>query len=89
MTNAYKIVAEKSDGKRPLGRSKHRWEDYIRMDLRSWAETRGLNSSGSGQRPVACSCERDNESSGSIKGIEFLNHLDEGLCPMELVMILR
>jgi len=23
----------KSDGKRPLGRSRHRWEDNIKMDL--------------------------------------------------------
>jgi hypothetical protein len=24
----------KSEGKRPLGRSRHRWEDNIKMDLR-------------------------------------------------------
>jgi hypothetical protein len=33
----------------------------------------GLDSSGSGQGPVASSCEHDNELSGSIKGGEFLN----------------
>jgi hypothetical protein len=32
--NAYKILARKPEGKRPLGRSRRRWEDNIRMDLR-------------------------------------------------------
>jgi hypothetical protein len=32
----------------------------------------GLYASGSGQGPMACSCEYDNEPSGSIKGVEFL-----------------
>jgi hypothetical protein len=30
---AYRLLAEKSEGKRPLGRPKHRWVDNIRMDL--------------------------------------------------------
>jgi hypothetical protein len=29
----YKILAGKPEGKRPLGRSRCRWEDGIRMDL--------------------------------------------------------
>jgi hypothetical protein len=33
----------------------------------------GLDVSGSGQGPVAGSCEPDNENSGSIKGGEFLD----------------
>jgi hypothetical protein len=32
--NAYRILAGKPEGKRPLGRPRHRWEDNIRMDLR-------------------------------------------------------
>jgi hypothetical protein len=32
-----------------------------------------LDSSGLGQRPMAGSCEHDNEPSGSIKGGEFRN----------------
>jgi hypothetical protein len=32
--NAYKIVVGKSEGKGPLGRLRHRWEDNINMDLR-------------------------------------------------------
>jgi hypothetical protein len=36
--NTYKIVRIPK-GKRPLGRSRHRWEDKIRMDLREiWWE---------------------------------------------------
>jgi hypothetical protein len=27
-------ISEKPEGKRPLGRSRHRWEDNIQMDLR-------------------------------------------------------
>jgi hypothetical protein len=30
----YKVLVRKPEGKRPLGRSRRRWEDGIRMDLR-------------------------------------------------------
>jgi hypothetical protein len=30
----YKVLVGKPEGKRPLGRQRHRWEDGIRMDLR-------------------------------------------------------
>jgi len=32
--NAYNILVGKSEGKRPRGRPRSRWEDNIRMDLR-------------------------------------------------------
>jgi hypothetical protein len=32
--NAYRILLGKTEGKRPLGRPRRRWEDNIRMDLR-------------------------------------------------------
>jgi hypothetical protein len=32
--NAYKILAGKSEGRRPLGRSGRRWEDNIKLDLK-------------------------------------------------------
>jgi hypothetical protein len=32
--NVYKALMGKSEGKRPLGRPRHRWEDGIRMDIR-------------------------------------------------------
>jgi hypothetical protein len=34
MINAYNILAGKSEGKRPLGRLRQRWEDNIRIDLK-------------------------------------------------------
>jgi hypothetical protein len=33
MRNAYNILVGKHEGKRPLGRTRHRWED-ARIDLR-------------------------------------------------------
>jgi hypothetical protein len=32
--NAYRIVVGRTEGKRPLGKPRHRWEDNIKMDLR-------------------------------------------------------
>jgi hypothetical protein len=32
--NAYRILVGKPEGKRPLGRTRRKWEDNIRMDLR-------------------------------------------------------
>ena len=32
--SAFKILAGKPEGKRPLGRPRHRWVDNIRMDLK-------------------------------------------------------
>jgi len=29
----YKILAGKPEGKRPLGRPRHRWKDNIKLDL--------------------------------------------------------
>ena len=29
----YRVLVEKPEGKRPLGRPRRRWEDNIRMDL--------------------------------------------------------
>jgi hypothetical protein len=32
--NVYRVLMGKSEGKRPLGRPRRRWEDGIRTDLR-------------------------------------------------------
>ncbi|KAJ4448404.1 hypothetical protein ANN_10420 [Periplaneta americana] len=32
--NAYRVLVERPEGKRPLGRPRHRWEDNIKMDWR-------------------------------------------------------
>jgi hypothetical protein len=34
MRNAHSILVEEPEGKRPLGRHRHRWEDNIGIDLR-------------------------------------------------------
>jgi hypothetical protein len=64
LRNAYNIFVGKPEGKRPLRRPRHRWEDNIRMGLREigWEDL-----PGSGQRLVAGSCEYSNEALGSIK----------------------
>ena len=31
--SAYRVLVGKPEGKRPLGRPRHRWEDNIKMDL--------------------------------------------------------
>ena len=33
MRGVCRVLVEKPEGKRPLGRPKHRWEDNIKMDL--------------------------------------------------------
>jgi hypothetical protein len=46
----YKVLVGKPEGKRPLGRPRHRWEDGIRMDLREIVLGGcGLDPTGSGQ----------------------------------------
>jgi hypothetical protein len=64
----YKVLVGKPEGKRPLGRPRRKWEDGIRKGL-AWG---GLDSTGSGQGPVAGCGECGDEPSGS--------------CAMELVM---
>jgi hypothetical protein len=57
----YKVLVGKPEGRRPLGRPRRRWVDGVRMDLREI----GLDSTGSGQGPVAGCCECGDEPSGS------------------------
>jgi len=45
----YRILVEKPEGNRPLGRSRHRWEDNIKMDLQEvGCKGYGLDRAGSG-----------------------------------------
>ena len=63
-----RVLMGKSEGKRPPGRPRHRWEDNIKMHLhevRCWGH--GLDRSDSGYGEVAGTCECGNEPSGSIK----------------------
>jgi hypothetical protein len=38
----FRVLVGKSEGKRPLGRPRHRWEDNIKMDLQEVA-CRGMD----------------------------------------------
>jgi len=42
--NAYRIPIRKREGKRPLGRTRHRWEDNIKMYIQEmgWEGMSGL-----------------------------------------------
>jgi hypothetical protein len=62
--NAYRILVEKPEGKRPLRRPRHRWEDNIKIDL---VERYGLDSPRSGWKLVEGSCEHGNEPSDFIR----------------------
>jgi hypothetical protein len=44
----YKLLVGKPEGKKPLGKQRHRWQDGIRMDLREIGWRCGLGSTGSG-----------------------------------------
>jgi hypothetical protein len=69
--NAYKTLVGKPEGKTPFGRPRCRWQDNISTDLR--VRSCGLNTSGSGEGPVAGFCEHGNEPPGSMKGEEFID----------------
>jgi hypothetical protein len=58
---------------RPLEKSKRRWKDNIKIDLREEEWDHELDRSGSGQGELASSCECGNEHSGSIKCEKFLD----------------
>jgi hypothetical protein len=62
----YKVLVGKPEGKRPLGRPRRSWEDGIRMDLSQIGlGVCRLDSTGSGQGPVAGCCECGDEPSDS------------------------
>jgi hypothetical protein len=59
----YKVLVGNTKGKRPLGRTRDRWEDGIRMDLREigWGGVELAQDRG----PVAGCCEYGDEPVGS------------------------
>jgi hypothetical protein len=69
----YRVLVGNPEGKRPLGRPRHRWEDNIRMGLQEVGCV-GMDWIGLAQdRHVAGTCENGNEPLGSIKCGEFLD----------------
>jgi hypothetical protein len=63
----YRVLVGRPEGKRPLGRPSHRWEDTINMDLSELGIDAEMDSSGSGLDPVVGFCDHGNEPSGSIQ----------------------
>jgi hypothetical protein len=62
----YRVFVGNTEGKRPRGRPRRRWEDGIRMNLREIGSGGcGVDSSGSGYWPVAGCCECGDGPSGS------------------------
>jgi hypothetical protein len=45
---AYRVLAEKPEGRRPLERPMRKWEDNIKMDLQDVEWRHGLDQSGLG-----------------------------------------
>ena len=69
----------KPEGKRPLERTRRRWEDNIKMDLEEvGCEGYGRDRADSGQGQAVGTCECGNEHPGSIKCREFLDQLKTG-----------
>jgi hypothetical protein len=76
----------KPEGKRPLGRPRHRWEDGIRMDLRVIGLGGcGLDSTASGQGPSAGCCECGDEPSGSC-ATKLVNYVCMCVCMYVCIM---
>ncbi|KAJ4428983.1 hypothetical protein ANN_25979 [Periplaneta americana] len=68
--NTYRVLDGRPEGRRPLGRPRWRWEDYIKMDLREvkYDGRTGLILLRIG-RPMVGLCEGGNEPPGSLKPI--------------------
>ena len=66
----YTVLVGRCDGRRPLGRPRHRWEDGF---SRCGMGRHGLDCSGPGQRQATGTCQCFNEPSGSIKCVKFLD----------------
>jgi hypothetical protein len=64
---AYRVLVEKTEGKRPLRKLKRRWENNIKMDFQEGGG--GLT----GLIWLEIGTGRGNEPSGSIKYGEFLD----------------
>jgi hypothetical protein len=71
--DAYRVLVGKPEGRKPLRRSRSKWEDNIKMDLREvgWGVYR-LDRSGSEYDQVAGSRDCGEELLRSIKCGEFL-----------------
>ena len=69
----YSVLMRKPDEKRPLGKSRRRWEDNIKIFFQEVGWGHRLDCSGSGKGQMAGTCECGNEHSGSVTCGEFLD----------------
>jgi len=67
--NGYSVLVGKSEGKRSLGRTRHRCEGNIRMDLREmgWKNVDWIHLAQD-KKTVEGSCKHGTEPSGCVKG---------------------
>jgi hypothetical protein len=77
MTNLYKILIRKPEGKRPLGRPMLRCEDNIRMDIRKIGSEVVHWIHLAQDRNQWQVCEHRNEHSRAIKDGVFLDYLND------------
>jgi hypothetical protein len=72
--NVYRILMVKPEGKRPLERSRRRWKDGIKMDLREMVGGCGVDSPGSGSGSLAgcCECGDEPSSSGDTELVNYV-----------------
>jgi hypothetical protein len=73
--NTYRIVFVNPEGKRPFRRSKL-GRKFLKSRLKEGCESAD-HSSGSGCGTISGSHEHGNLHSGTIKGAEFLGHLND------------
>jgi hypothetical protein len=73
----YKVLVGKPEGKSPLGRSRRRWEDVIRLDLREigLGGVDWIRLSQDRDRVAGC-CECGDEPSGSCTTelVSYISH---------------
>jgi hypothetical protein len=75
--NAYRLLMGKPEGKRPLGRSRRRWVDNIKMDLLEigWGGVDWIGLAQDKNKWSSCGCGY--EPSGSIKCWETIKWLHD------------
>ena len=85
--DAYRILVRKHEGRRPLGRTRRKWEDNIKMDLVKKYGLCGLDSSGSEQEQVVGCCRQGNESFGAVSSGKVHGQLRKFKCVKDFLSV--
>jgi hypothetical protein len=75
--SAYKISVEKPKGWRPIGRTKHRWEDNIKINIKRYDMRCRMDSSDSGWGPTVGCGDHGYETSVSKKSRKYPDQLSD------------